>query len=108
MSLWTDITGAGIKIENFLIELSSGAKKLQAIYSTLSGPTLAAVAAVFYDVVKTVSAAESAATSAETGNIPGAITLSETTLTLVKQVVTDFKSGVKTVEADLTALGITL
>ena len=108
MSLWTDITGAGEKIESFLTELQSGAKKLQAIYSSLSGVTLPAIAAVFYDVVKTVASAESAAASAETGNVAGAITLSETTLTLVKQTITDAKAGEKAVVADFEALGIKL
>jgi hypothetical protein len=108
MSLWTDITAAGGKIETFLTDLASGVKRLQSIYSALSGPTLAAVAAVFYDVVKSVASAELAATAAETGNIPGAVTLSETTLTLVKQVVTDAKAGEKVVLADFEALGITI
>jgi hypothetical protein len=108
MSLWTDLESAGTKVETFLSNIASGAKKLAAIYSALSGPTIAAVSAVFYDVVKAVASGESAAASASTGNIAGAITLSETTITLVKQVVTDFKSGEKTIVADFEALGIKL
>ena len=69
---------------------------------------LAAAAAVFYDVVKTVAAAESAASAASTGNVMGAITLSETTIGLVKQVVSDFKTGEATVIADFKTLGIKL
>ena len=108
MSLWSDIVAGGEKVETFLTELQSGAKKLQAIYSSLSSTTLPAVAAVFYDVVKSVAAGTAAATAAEGGNIPGAITLSETTLTLVKQTITDAKAGEKAVVADFEALGIKL
>jgi len=78
------------------------------IYSALSGPVLAAVAAVFYDVVKAVAAGQAAAAAAGTGNVPLAITLSETTIGLVQKVVTDGKAGEKTIAADLSALGITL
>jgi hypothetical protein len=106
MSLWTDITGAGEKIETFLTDLQSGATKLKAVYAALSSATLPAIAAVFYDVVKTVAAATAAGTAAESGNFTGAITLSETTITLVKQVVADFKAGEKAVVADFDALGI--
>jgi hypothetical protein len=108
MSIWTEIESAGQKIEDFLSNVASGAKKLQAAYAALSGPTLAAAAAVFYDVVKTVAAGESAASEASTGNVSGAITLSQTTLALVKQTVTDAKAGEKTVVADFQALGIKL
>jgi hypothetical protein len=106
MSLWTDIEAAGEKVEGWLTAIGTGAKKLQAIYNTLSGPTLAAVAAVFYDVVKAVAAGTEAATDAATGNTPAAFVLSETTLTLVKQVVADAKAGEKTVVADWEALGL--
>ena len=108
MSLWTDITGAGKKIEDFLQDIVAGVKKLQTIYSTLSGPTLAAAAAVFYDTVKTVAAAQGAVAAAGAGNIPGAITMSETTIGLVKQVVADAKAGDKVILADFEALGIKL
>ena len=108
MSLWTDITNAGKKIADFLTDIVSGVAKLQKLYSTLSGPTLAAVAAVFYDVVKTVAASESAASAAATGNVMGAITFSETTVSLVKQVVADAKAGEKVIVADFEALGIKL
>jgi hypothetical protein len=108
MSLWTDIESTGEKIGTFLINLASGAKKLQTIYNAISGPTLAAIAAVFYDVSKAVAAGTAAAGSAETGNIATTITLSDTTLALVVQAVTDAKNGVTTVVKDFEALNIKL
>ncbi len=108
MSIFSDIAKVGVKIEDFLGFVSEGAKKLQAIYSALSGPTLAAGAAVFYDVVKAVASGESAASAAASGNVVQAVTLSETTLSLVKTVVADFKAGEKTVVSDFEALGIKL
>ena len=108
MSLWTDISNAGIKIQDFLQSISSGVQKLQKMYSALSGPTLAAVAAVFYDVVKAVAAGQAAATAAGSGNVPLAISLSENTISLVKKVVTDGIAGEKTIVADFAALGIKL
>jgi Ca2+/Na+ antiporter len=108
MSIWSEITSVGIKIEDFLTSIVKGAQKLRAVYKILSGPTLAATSAVFYDVVKTVAAAESAASAVSTGNVTGAITLSETTLSLVKQLVVDFKAEEAQIVADFDALGIKL
>lgn len=105
---FADIEKGGQKIGTFLVSLATGVKNLQAIYSTLSGPTIAAVAAVFYDAVKAVASATAAASAAETGNFVVAVTLSETTVTLVKQVVIDAKAGEKIIVADLAALGIKL
>ncbi|HVJ09707.1 MAG TPA: hypothetical protein VM554_15120 [Acidisarcina sp.] len=103
-----DLVAAGKKVEDFLISVVKGAKTLSAIWGALSGPVLAAASAVFYDVVKTVNAAESAAASAQSGNVVSAITLSETTISLVKQVVSDFKAGEATIVSDFKALGIKL
>lgn len=108
MSVFSDLEKVGEKVENFLLYVATGAKKLQAIYAALSGPTLSAAAAVFYDVVKTVAAGESAAAAASSGNVASAVTLSETTISLVKTVVSDFKAGEKTVVADFEALGVKL
>ena len=108
MTVLSDIEAAGEKIETFLQNIVSGAKKIQAIYGALSGPVIAASMAVFYDTVKTIAAAESAAAAAGTGNISGAITLSETTVTLVQSVVKDAIAGEKTVVADFKALNITI
>lgn len=108
MNLISEIEAAGAKVETFLESVVSGASKLKKLYNGLSGPVLAASLAVFYDVVKAVSSAEAAATAAASGNVPGAITLSETTVGLIKQVITDFKSGEKTIVTDFEALGIKL
>jgi len=108
MSILTDIEKAGSKIGDFLKYLVTGAKKLQTIYGALSGPVIAASMAVFYDVVKVVSSAEAAAAATASGNAPLTVTLSETTIGLVKQVVADFKSGEKTIVADFEALNIKL
>lgn len=108
MSIFTEIESVGEKIGSFLQHVASGAKQLQSVYANLSGPTIAAVAAVFYDIAKSIAAGESAAAAASTGNIPAAFALSETTLGLVKQVIADAKNGEKTIVADLAALNIKL
>ncbi len=108
MSILTEVEKVGSTVANFLKSVVSGAATLQKIWSALSGPTLAAAAAVFYDVVKTVAAAQIAATDASTGNFTGAVTLSETTIGLVQQVVSDAKSGEKTIVSDFESLGIKL
>lgn len=108
MSFLTDIEAAGKKIGDFLTDVVTFGQKAKAVYAALSGPTIAASMAVFYDVVKTIGAAEAVAGDAAAGNIPGAITLSETTLGLVKNVVADFKSGEADIVADFKALNIKL
>jgi len=108
MSLLSEVESIGAKIEGFLKAIVTGAATLQKIWGNLSGPTLAAASAVFYDVVKTATAAESAAADASSGNILGAITLSETTVGLIKQLVADAKAGEKQIVADFDALGVKL
>ena len=108
MSFLSTIETAGTKISTFLNDIVNGAKSIQKIYGALSGPVIAASMAVFYDTVKTIAAAQQVATAASTGNIPGAITLSETTIGLVQTVVKDFLAGEKTVVADFDALNIKL
>lgn len=107
-NIFEDLAKAGIKVGDFLVNIATGAKKLQQVYSALSGPTIAATSAVFFDVVKAATAATSAATDAQAGNFTGAIQLSETTVTLVKQVITDAKAGEATIKADFALLGIKL
>jgi len=108
MNFLSTLESAGTKIGTFLNNIVNGAKTLQKIYGALSGPVIAASMAVFYDVVKTIAAAEKAAASATTGDIPLTITLSETTIGLVKTVVKDAIAGEKTVVADFEALNIKL
>ena len=108
MSFLTEIEAAGKKIGEFLTDVVTFGQKAKAVYNALSGPTIAASMAVFYDVVKTIAAIEGAAADAAAGNIPGTITLSETTIGLVKTVVADFKAGEADIVADFKALNITL
>lgn len=108
MNFLDEIKKIGTDVESFLKAVVSGASTLQKVWSTLSGPTIAAAGAVFYDVVQAVSSGESAAASAASGNALGAFALSETTLGLVQKVVADFKAGSATVKADFEALGIKL
>lgn len=108
MSFLSALETAGTKIGDFLQTIVNGAKNLQRIYGSLSGPVIAASMAVFYDVVKAVAAGESAAAAASTGNISSTITLSETTIGLVRIVVQDAIAGEKTVVADFEALNIKL
>ena len=107
-SIFADIEKTGVKVETFLANVVTGVKKLKTLYQELSGPVLAASVAVFTDVVKSVATADGAATAAATGNVSLAITLSSSTATLIKQVVTDFKAGEKTIVADFETLGIKL
>lgn len=108
MHLLEDIEKAGVKLADFFNHIVTGASTLQTIWKAVSGPTIAVAAAVFYDTVKTVVAAEAAAGEAGAGNFTGAIQLSENTVALVKTLVSDFKSGVATVKADFEALHIKL
>ena len=108
MSFLSTLESAGTKIGTFLNDIVNGAKTIQKIYGALSGPVIAASMAVFYDTVKTIAGAEQVATAAETGNVAGVITLSETTIGLVQTVVKDFLAGEKTVVADFEALNIKL
>jgi hypothetical protein len=108
MSFLNELEAAGKKIGDVLTEVVTFGNNIRKVYLALSGPTLAACAAVFYDVVKTIGSAQADAAALQAGNIPATITLSETTLGLVKQVVSDFKSGEQTIVADFKALNIKL
>jgi hypothetical protein len=108
MSFLSTLETAGTKIGTFLNDIVNGAKSIQKVYGALSGPVIAASMAVFYDVVKTVAAAQKAAAAASTGDVSLTITLSETTIDLVNTVVKDAIAGEKTVLADFEALNIKL
>lgn len=108
MSFISDIEAVGMKVEDFLKAVVTGAGTLQAVWGKLSGPTLAVCAAIFSDVLKSALAAESAASDASTGNFLGAVTLSETTISLIQTLVTDAKKGETQIVADFKALGITI
>lgn len=108
MSIFTDIEADGQKVGKFLQNLVTGAAALQREFGQLEPATLAAVSAVFYDVVKAEAAGTAAAGAAEAGNIPAAFTLSETTLALVRQVIADVKAGKSVFVSDFKALNIKL
>ena len=106
MSVFSDIEAAGKKIGEVLTEIVTFGSKVRSAYAALSGPTLAATSAVFYDVVKCISAAEAAAANAEAGNFAATITLSETTIGLVRQIIADAKAGEASIVADVKALNL--
>jgi len=106
MSVLNEIESAGKKIGDVLTDVVNFGRKIRIVYGALSAPTLAAASAVFYDTVKAISAAQAAAAAAEGGAIPATITLSETTLGLVRQVVTDAKAGETEIVADFKALNL--
>jgi hypothetical protein len=107
-SIFADIEKAGVKVETFLANVVTGVKKLKTLYQELSGPVIATSVAVFTDAVKAVAAGESAAAAATSGNITLTVALSQNTITMVKQLVTDFKAGEKTIVSDFETLGIKL
>lgn len=105
-SFFGDIAKAGKKIGDVLEDIVLGAAKVKQVYSVISGPTIAASLAVFYDVVKAVAAGTAAAGAAEVGNVPGAVALSEQTLGMVKSLIADSKVEVSQIKADFEMLGI--
>jgi PPE-repeat protein len=106
MSIFTSI-GAGIsKSISFLVNVFTKTKEVEDMFVALAPATKAAILATFYDVSKTVAAASAAAGAAEVGNVPLAITLSETTLSLIKAVVADAKKDASVIANDLKALGV--
>jgi len=106
MSIFTSI-GAGIsKSISFLVNVFTKTKEVEDLFVSLAPATKAAMLATFYDVTKTVTSALAAAGAAETGNIPTTITLSETTLGLLKSVVADAKTDASVIAVDLKALGV--
>lgn len=107
-TFFEDIAKAGKKVGDVLQDIVVGAQKVKAVYTLVSGPTVATSLAVFYDVVKAVASGEAAAANAEAGNIPSAITLSEQTFSMVKTLVADSKTEASQIEADFKLLGIKL
>jgi hypothetical protein len=108
MSLLATLEADGQKLETFLANLVSGGKKIIATFEAVSTPTKAVVLSLINDVVKEVASGTAAAAAAETGNIPVAIALSETTISGIKQLVVDAKAGEVQAVADLAAFGIKL
>jgi len=114
-NIWDEIKGAGHKVGDVLKEIETGLQKaiefynkVKSTWAQVSGKTVTAASTVFYDVVTAISNGEAAAAAAGTGNIPGTITLSETTLANVKTLIADAKAGEAVAVADLALLGIKL
>jgi methionine synthase I (cobalamin-dependent) len=108
MSFLQELEADGQKVETFLENIITGGQKLVAAFKTVSAPTAAVVTSLINDVVKVVSSGEAAAESAASGNVPAAITLSQTTITGIKQLISDAKAGEQQAIADLAAFGIKL
>jgi len=106
MSVFSSI-GSGIeKAISFVVTVFSKTKQVEDMFVALAPATKAAILATFYDVTKTIAAGTAAAAAASAGNIPVAITLSEATLALIKNVITDAKTDTSVIAADLKALGV--
>jgi hypothetical protein len=105
MSIFTSI-GAGIsKSISFLVNVFTKIDEVDKAFVSFAPATKAAILATFYDVSTAVAAGTAAATAAESGNIPSAVTLSETTIGLVKSVVAAAKVDASVIAADLKILG---
>ena len=108
MSIFTSI-GEGIsKATSFLVNVFTKTKEVVDLFASLAPATKAAMLATFYDIATAVASGTAAAGAAETGNIPTAFTLSETTLGLIKAVVADAKKDASVIATDLKALGVIL
>jgi hypothetical protein len=106
MSIFTSIISGISKAENFLLNVFTKTNAVIATVTKLQPSVLAAMMATFYDVMKTAQAGAGAATAASSGNVLGAITLSNTTLALLQQVLADGATDTSLIAADLKALGI--
>ena len=108
MSIFTSI-GEGIsKATSFLVNVFTKTKEVVDLFTSLAPATKAAILATFYDVMKTVTSGTAAGVAAASGNIPAAVTLSETTLGLIGAVVADAKNDASVIATDLKALGVIL
>lgn len=106
MNIFSSVITGLTNAEKFLLNLFTKANSYAAIFQKLSPTMIGAIVAVFYDVIKTVSSTESVAATAASGNIPGAVTLSATTLSLVEQVWADAKAGEASVVTAFKALNL--
>lgn len=107
MSIFTAVETGFTKAYNFVITVFTKIDQVDKTFQALAPQTKAAILATFYDASKTFAAGVGAAEAAATGNVATAITLSETTVMLVKSVIADAKNDASIVAADLKALGIT-
>ena len=108
MSIFTSIGEGVAKSISFIVNVFSKVDEVDKMLASLAPATKAAMLATFYDVTTATTSALAAAGAAESGNIPSAFTLSETTLGLIKTVVADAKKDGTVIATDLKALGVIL
>jgi hypothetical protein len=106
MSLLADLEAVGLKVETFLENVVNGESKVVAAFNSVSGPTKTVVLSLVNDAIKTAASAAATVAAGETGNIPAVITLSQTTISGIQQLITDAKAGATQAVADLAAFGI--
>lgn len=110
MSIFGSIASGLSKAASFLVSVFTKTSTVVAILEKITPTTLAAILAVFYDVVKFITS-ESATAGADiaSGNYVGAINdvFSANTKTLLAQIAADAKTLESDIAADLQALGIT-
>ncbi len=99
-----EVAHLGAKVGEVLTGAAKVATAVKETWSKLGPQTVVVASQVFYDVIKTATLAESASSQAAGGNFVGAVQLSEQTLSSVKQLVADFKTGEQQVVADFKAL----
>lgn len=96
------------KFLSFLFRVLTGTPAVLQTLGKVSGPTLAAILAVFYDVMKFLVTEGGAIKSITSGDVSVGIStiLSEQTRELVAKIATDFTTAEKTVVDDFHQLGI--
>lgn len=104
MSFFSSVASGLSKGIAFIEKVFTTTENYASILSKLSPTVIAAILATFYDVVKTLAAAETQAADAASGNIQGAIQLSPTTWALIEKVWTDLKADKADIVAAFKAL----
>lgn len=110
MSVFSSIISGLSKAENFLVSVLTKTTAVATVLASISPKTLSAILALFYDVMKAVTAGSAAFADLTSGNIAGAgtIILSPTTIALLTAIEGDIKNVDAVVIADLKALGIAI
>ncbi len=106
MSILTDIKNDVDKGVSFVEKVFSKVEEVDQIWLKLEPATKAAVLATAYDTLKAAASVGTEAKDVVTGDWSGAVSLTPTTIQLVKNVVTDVKADVAVAKNDLTELGI--
>jgi hypothetical protein len=105
MSFFSSITSGLSKGIAFIEKVFTQTENYATIVSKLTPTVLAAVLAVFYDVLKFIESSESVATDLTSGQVQAGISIfSSTTIGLLEKVWTDAKAGEANVVAAFKAL----